>query len=107
MEQNRMPAARRIVLFFGSFLAWGWTVVAGGGGLGLLIIQGPWPLTNGWFALLSGVSACPATAWIWEKYRGIKFPGWARFLVAFIIILLGRLALKIEGRAAFLPDFSH
>jgi len=36
--------------------AWASTIVAGGGGLLLLGTKGPWPLTNGWFALLSGVS---------------------------------------------------
>ena len=34
-----------------------------------------------------------------------KFPGWARFVIAFAIILLGRLALTIEGRDTFLPNF--
>jgi len=43
-------------------LGWTWTAIAGGGGLLMLIREGPWPLTNGWFALASGLCACPATA---------------------------------------------
>jgi len=40
---------------------WAWCVLAGGGGLWLLCTRGPWPLTNGWYALCSGLSACPLT----------------------------------------------
>jgi len=47
---------------FGWLAAWAWTIIADGGGLGLLIKLGPLPLTNGWFALFSGISACPLTA---------------------------------------------
>ena len=83
--------------------AWPWAIVAGGGGLGLLITRGPLPLTNGWFALLSGISACPLTAWLLKKYAGITFSGLARFGMAFLIMMIGRLVLKIEGRGNFLP----
>jgi hypothetical protein len=55
--------------------AWAWTIVAGGGGLLLLWTKGPGPLTNGWFALLSGVSACPATGWFLKKYAGVTVSG--------------------------------
>jgi hypothetical protein len=55
----------------GWIAAWAWTIVAGGGGLLLLWTKGPWPATNGWFALLSGVSACPATGWFLKKYAGV------------------------------------
>jgi len=85
--------------------AWAWTIVAGIGGLGLIITLGPWPLTNGWFALFSGLSACPVTAWLLEKFANLNFPGWARLPVAILIIMAGRLALKIEGRGTFLPDY--
>src|SRR6266571_8334003 len=91
----------------GCFVAWAWTIVAGGGGLGLIITRGPLPLTNGWFALFSGISACPLTAWLLKKYAGITIPGWARFAVAVLIIVIGRLVLKIEGRGTFLIDFSQ
>jgi TctA family transporter len=78
----------------GRLAAWAWTIIAGGGGLGLLITRGPLPLTNGWFALFSGISACPLTAWLLKKYAGITLSGWARFAIAFLIIVAGRLVLK-------------
>jgi hypothetical protein len=84
----------------GNTAAWAWTIVAGGGGLGLLITLGPLPLTNGWFALFSGFSACPLTAWLLKKYAGITLSGWARFGIALLIIVIGRLVLKIEGAAS-------
>lgn len=36
--------------------AWGWTLLAGGGGLALLVMRGPLPLTNGWSA--GSLSSC-------------------------------------------------
>src|SRR5215472_7753307 len=42
--------------------AWAWALVAGIGGLILLIHEGPLPVTNGWFAMFSGIAACPLTA---------------------------------------------
>jgi hypothetical protein len=73
---------------------------------GLIITRGPWPLTNGWFALFSGISACPLTAWLLKKYVGITLSGWTRFTIAFLFIVLGRLVLKLEGRGPFIPDLS-
>jgi len=90
----------------GSSAAWAWTIVAGIGGLGLLITLGPLPLTNGWFALFSGLSACPLTAWLLKKYAGTTLSGWARFGIALLIIVIGRLVLKIEGRGQFIPGAS-
>ena len=37
------------------------------------------------------------------KYVGITLSGWARFGIAFLIMVIGRLVLKIEGRGNFLP----
>lgn len=104
ISSHRVP---QLVRWIGATAAWAWTIGAGIGGAGLIITLGPWPPTNGWFALFSGLSACPATAWILKKYAGIRFPGWARFTVAVLFIIAGRLTLKIEGRGTFLPDFSH
>jgi hypothetical protein len=98
---------RQLVRILGCIAAWLWTIVAGIGGLGLIITLGPWPLTNGWFALFSGLSACSLTAWLLRRYAGINFPGWARLGVAVLIIMAGRLTLKIEGRGTFLPNFFH
>ena len=108
MEQTAEPTVyQKLGRTVGWLVAWAWTIVAGGGGLGLIITRGPLPLTNGWFALFSGISACPLTAWFLKKYAGIKFPGWARFAVALLIIMIGRLVLKIEGRGTFLIDLSR
>jgi hypothetical protein len=106
LENTQRAWSRKLARIIGSVLAWFWTVVAGGGGLGLLITRGPLPLTNGWFALFSGISACPLTAWLLKKYYGITLTGWARFALALLFIVIGRLVLKIEGLGTFLPDFS-
>lgn len=106
MTSTRNSLFGQVSRALGCIVAWTWTIVAGGGGLGLIITQGPWPLTNGWFALFSGLSACPLVAWLVKKYSGLVVPGWARFAVALLIILAGRLMLKIEGRGTFLPNWS-
>src|SRR2546430_2236535 len=98
---------RKLGRIFGWVVAWAWTIIAGGGGLGLIITLGPLPITNGWFALFSGISACPLTAWLLKKYVGITLSGSARFGIAFLIILIGRLVLKIERRGEFLLDPSQ
>lgn len=77
--------------------AWVWTALAGGGGLLLLIQRGPWPLTNGWFALLSGIAACLATAWLCKRYLSITLSGWLRFTVAALFFVAGRVALLFMG----------
>jgi hypothetical protein len=108
MEQTTQPTwGHKLGRALGWPAAWAWTVIAGGGGLGLLITRGPLPLTNGWFALFSGVSACPLTAWLIKKYAGITVSSWVRFAIAFLIIVVGRLVLKIEGRGEFLIDLSR
>ena len=108
MEQTTEPSLiRKLARVLGWLAAWVWTIVAGIGGLGLIITQGPLPLTNGWFALFSGISACPLTAWLVERKAGITLSGWTRFAIAFVIIMLGRLVLKIEGRGTFLIDLSR
>jgi hypothetical protein len=105
MEQTTEPSLiRKLARVFGWLAAWVWTIVAGIGGLGLLITQGPLPVTNGWFALFSGISACPLTAWLVKRKAGITLSGWTCFAIAFVIIMLGRLVLKIEGRGTFLID---
>ncbi len=98
---------RKLLQIAGWLAAWAWAIVAGIGGLGLIITEGPLPLTNGWFALFSGLAACPLTAWLLKRSAGIRVPGWTRFVIAFLIIVAGRLALKIEGRGQFLPNFSR
>jgi hypothetical protein len=82
--------------------AWGWTVLAGGGGLVLLITRGPLPLTNGWFALLSGIAACPLTASLLRKHAQVRLSGRAQFAAAAFLFLAGRVALALYG-APVLP----
>ncbi len=108
MEQTtEPPLIRKLALVFGWLAAWVWTIVVGIGGLGLLITQGPLPVTNGWFALCSGISACLLTARLVKAKAGITLSGWTRFAIAFLIIMLGRLVLTIEGRGTFLMDLSR
>ena len=75
--------------------AWAWTIVAGGGGLLLLGMKGPWQLTSGWFGLLSGVSACPATGWFLKKYAGVTVSGYVRLAAAALFFVAGRIALAV------------
>src|SRR5437588_7179879 len=42
-----------------------------------------------------------------KKYAGVKLSGWARFGIAVLFIVIGRLVLKIEGRGTFLIDLSQ
>jgi hypothetical protein len=77
----------------GLIAAWAWTVVAGGGGLLLLLEKGPWPMTNGWFALLSGMAACPLASWFLEKHAEVKISGRVRLAVAALFFIAGRIAL--------------
>ena len=57
---------------------WAWAALAGGGGLWLLWTRGPWPPTNGWFALFSGLAAWPLTATTLRALAGIKVSGLAQ-----------------------------
>jgi hypothetical protein len=79
----------------GTIAAWAWTILAAGGGVMLLVEQGPWPLTNGWFALLSGLAACPLTAWCAKRGFGVPLSGRARFVTAALIWLAGQIARRV------------
>jgi hypothetical protein len=81
----------------GFIVAWTWTVLAGGGGVMLLIEKGPWPLTNGWFVLCSGVAACPLTTWLANRFLGISLSGRVRFATAALIWLAGQIARRVRG----------
>ena len=84
---------RRGAEIVGGIAAWAWFIVAGCGGLGLIIERGPWPLTHGWFAMFSGLALWPVTAWISKKYLGVALSFWVRLGAAALFILGGRLAL--------------
>jgi hypothetical protein len=77
--------------------AWCWTFVAGVGGFLLLLYLGPLPLTNGWFAMFSGIAACPALPWLIRKVAGRQVRWGACLMVAALIMAAGRVAVAIEG----------
>jgi hypothetical protein len=79
----------------GQVALWAWTLIAGGGGLWLLITAGPWPPTNGWFALLSGVSACPLVAWLFKRAAGIAISVWVHVAAAAFFFVAGHVALTV------------
>ncbi len=83
------------VATLGWIAAWAWAIIAGGGGLWLLWTSGPWRLTNGWFALGSGLAACPLTAWLLKRYAGLAVSGRVRFAVTLLIWVAGRIARAV------------
>ena len=87
-------------------LAWMWTLLAGVGGLMLLIHEGPLPITNGWFAMFSGIAACPLVAMLLKKYANVTVSGRTQFFVAFAIFLAGRVAVALILHRPFMPQCS-
>jgi hypothetical protein len=85
-------------------LAWTWALVAGVGGLMLLIHEGPLPITNGWFAMFSGIAACPLTAVLLKKYVHVVVPGYVQFAVALLIFIAGRVAVAVLLHRPFFPQ---
>jgi len=94
-KERRAAKLRGLGAALGRIAAWAWAIVAGGGGLMLLIEKGPLPLTNGWFALMSGISACPLTAWLLRKLAGVTVTGRVRFFAALFFFIAGRIALLV------------
>jgi len=78
---------RRWLPILGEAAAWLWTVLAAGGGTLLLIERGPWPLTNGWFAVASGLAACPLN----------RLSGRTRSAAAFLIWFAGQIARRVSS----------
>ena len=87
-------------------VGWAWSFVAGLGGLALLILRGPLPITNGWFAMLSGLAACPLTAVILRKYAHVSVPAYVQLAVALLIMGAGRVAVVVVLHRPFLPQCS-
>jgi hypothetical protein len=85
---------------------WAWALVAGVGGLALLIHEGPLPITNGWFAMFSGIAACPLTASLLKKYARATVPGYVQLVVALLIFIAGRAAVVVLLHRPFLPECS-
>jgi hypothetical protein len=84
---------RRGVALLGATASWAWFLLAGCGGLWLLITMGPWPPTHGWFVLCSGLSLWPVTAWACKKYLSLTLSGRARLGAAALFVLAGRVAV--------------
>lgn len=91
--ENRPFSWRRGAALIGATAAWFWFLLAGCGGLGLIITTGPWPPTHGWFAMFSGLSIWPVTAWASKKYLRVTLSGRVRLGVAALVMLAGRLAV--------------
>ena len=86
---------RTIGLAVVRIVAWAWALVAGVGGLMLLVYEGPLPVTNGWFAMFSGIAACPLTASLLNKYARVTVPGYVQLAVALLIFIAGRIAVVL------------
>ena len=84
-------------------VAWGWALIAGVGGFLLLVHEGPLPITNGWFAMFSGIAACPLTARLLKRYARVVVPGYIQFAVALLIFVAGRVAVVVLLHRPFLP----
>ena len=84
-------------------VAWGWALIAGVGGLLLLVHQGPWPITNGWFAMFSGIAACPLTARLLQRCATLIFPRYVQLAIALLIFIAGRVAVVVLLHRPFLP----
>ena len=105
MAANRPTTVlTRTALVFARVVAWAWGLLLSIGGLALLIHEGPWPLTNGWFALFSGLAACPLSAWLLKRYANIKVPLSAQLAIALLISIAGRIAVVYVLHRPFLPD---
>jgi hypothetical protein len=84
-------------------LGWAWALFAGVGGLILLVHEGPLPITNGWFAMFSGIAACPLMARLLKRRFGLNISGWQQLGVALLIMFAGRVAVVVILHRPFLP----
>jgi hypothetical protein len=101
-HEKKIVASDKLVSGLGWIAAWVWTIVAGGGGLLLLLTRRPLPLTNGWFALFSGIAACPLTATLSQKCLGIRLSGRIRIAATILFLIAGRIALLVGSRVPWL-----
>jgi hypothetical protein len=98
------PYLRTATIVAALVAGWAWFFVAGIGGLALLLHQGPWPITNGWFAMFSGIAACPLLAWLLKRYSGVGVSAHVQFLAALLILITGRISVVFVLHRPFLPQ---
>lgn len=96
--------AQKTLSFIAWLVAWAWALIAGVGGLVLLVHQGPLPITNGWFAMFSGIAICPLTARFLKRCTGVVVPAHIQFAVALLIFMAGRVAVVLVLHRPFLPS---
>jgi len=102
---HRMNMYVRTVTIVAAWIGgWAWFFVAGIGGLALLVHQGPLPITNGWFAMFSGIAACPLLAWLLKRYSGVGVSAHVQFLAALLILIVGRISVVFVLHRPFLPQ---
>ncbi len=102
---HRMNMYVRTVTIVAAWIGgWAWFLVAGIGGLALLVHQGPLPITNGWFAMFSGIAACPLLAWLLKRYSGVGVSAHVQFLAALLILIVGRISVVFVLHRPFLPQ---
>jgi len=87
----KKPALARLAIVAG----WAWCLLVGAGALGLLFLRGPWPPTNGWFALMSALAACPLIGRLLRDRARLPVSGTLQFAAAVLLVSLGRLALTV------------
>jgi len=85
-------------------VAWVWALVAGVGGLALLIHEGPLPITNGWFAMFSGAAACPLTGLLLKEYADVTISIRTQLVIALLIFIAGRIAVVVLLHRPFIPQ---
>jgi hypothetical protein len=83
--------------------AWGWTLLAGVGGFVLLLRLGPWPLTNGWFAMFSGIAACPLLPALLRRALGVEVRWQVLLAIAATIMIAGRITVAVQGPRPPIP----
>jgi len=95
---------KTVLLAVAWVVAWIWALVAGVGGLALLIHQGPLPITNGWFAMFSGAAACPLTGLLLKKYANVTISIRTQLAIALLIFIAGRIAVVVLLHRPFIPQ---
>jgi hypothetical protein len=62
------------------------------------------PITNGWFALFSGIAACPLLALLLKRYSGVAVSAHVQFFTALLILIAGRISVVFVLHRPFWPQ---